>query len=131
MLDNNGMIVGTGIDVVEVQRIAGLIERYGNRFLRRIFTAQEIAYCESKRNRAERYAARFAAKEAAFKAIGTGLRGGIAWRQAEVTRETGGRPMIIFSGMAADFAGRLGARRASLSLSHTAEQAIAQVILED
>jgi len=125
------MIVGTGIDVVEVARVAGLIQKYGDRFLRRIFTAREIAYCDSKRNRAERYAARFAAKEAAFKAIGTGLRGGVAWRQAEVQRAPGGRPVMVFSGVAADFAGGLGVRHISLSISHTAEQAFAQVILED
>jgi holo-[acyl-carrier protein] synthase len=125
------MIVGTGIDIVEVPRLAATLERFGERFLKRVFTAEEIRYCDSKANRAERYAARFAAKEAGLKAIGTGLRGGISWRELEVSREPGGRPMLSFHGIAATYANRLGARRFSLSLSHTAQHAIAQVILED
>ena len=125
------MIVGTGIDIVEVPRLAQAIERFGERFLRRVFTDAEIAYCRSKQNYVERFAARFAAKEAALKAIGTGWNRGVAWRDVEVRREPGGRPSIVFSGKAAEFAGRLGMRRASLSLSHTPEHAIAQVILED
>jgi holo-[acyl-carrier protein] synthase len=99
------MIVGTGTDITEVPRIAASIARYGQRFLDRVYTAKEIAYCQSKRNSAERFAARFAAKEAAMKAIGTGLRQGDQWDDVEV-------------------------RRASLSISHTQELAIAQVILE-
>ncbi len=125
------MIVGTGVDIVEVPRVAAAIERFGRRFLERVFTPEEIRYCESKRNRAERYAARFAAKEAALKALGTGWKRGVAWRDVEVGREPGGRPTLRFSGKAAEFAARLGAKHAALSLSHTAEQAIAQVILED
>lgn len=125
------MIVGTGIDIIEVARVAATIARFGDRFLRRIFTENEIRYCQSKHNAVERFAARFAAKEAALKAIGTGWRRGVAWKEVEVGREPGGRPTIGYSGKAAEFAERLGARRASLSLSHTAEQAIAQVILED
>jgi holo-[acyl-carrier protein] synthase len=124
------MIVGTGIDIVEVARVAAAIERFGDHFLRRIFTPNEIRYCESKANRAERYAARFAAKEAALKAIGTGWRGGVSWQDVEVGREPGGRPTLAFAGMAAKFAAALGATRCSLSLSHTAGHAIAQVILE-
>ncbi len=125
------MIVGTGIDIVEVARIAASIERFGRRFVERVFTAAEIRYCESKQNQAERYAARFAAKEAALKAIGTGWRRGVGWREVEVGHEAGGRPTIRFSGRAAEFAARLGMKRAALSLSHTNEQAVAQVILED
>lgn len=125
------MIVGTGVDIAEVPRIAAAIERFGDRFLHRIFTANEIRYCESKANKVERYAARFAAKEAALKAIGTGWRGGISWTEVEVTREPGGRPTITFHGVARGFAEKLGARRAHLSISHTVDHAIAQVILED
>jgi holo-[acyl-carrier protein] synthase len=124
------MIVGTGVDIAEVPRVAAAIERFGERFLRRIFTENEIRYCESKANRVERYAARFAAKEAALKAIGTGWKRGVAWREVEVTREPGGRPTIAFHGKAAEFAARLGMKRAHVSLSHTAEHAIAHVILE-
>ena len=125
------MIVGTGIDLVEVSRIAAAVERFGERFLNRVFTANEIRYCRSKQNAMERFAARFAAKEAGFKAIGTGWRHGVTWKDVEVGREPGGRPTISYSGKGAEFAAKLGVRRASLSLSHTAEQAIAHVILED
>jgi holo-[acyl-carrier protein] synthase len=125
------MIVGTGIDIVEVERLAATIERFGERFLRRVFTAAEIQYCDSKLNRAERYAARFAAKEAGLKAIGTGLSGGVSWQDVEVRREPGGRPTLAYHRRAAEHAGKLGARRASLSMSHTEQHAIAQVILED
>jgi holo-[acyl-carrier protein] synthase len=125
------MIVGTGIDIAEVPRIAASIARFGERFLHRIFTEGEIRYCDSKANRMERYAARFAAKEAAMKAIGTGWNHGVTWRDVEVSRMPGGRPTITFHGKAAEFAAKLGAKHVALSLTHTAEQAIAQVILED
>lgn len=125
------MIVGTGIDIAEVPRIAQSIERFGERFLRRIYTEGEIRYCDSKANRVERYAARFAAKEAAMKALGTGWSRGVRWRDCEVTRMPGGRPTIVFHGKAGEVAARLGVKNAALSISHTAEQAIAQVILEN
>ena len=125
------MIVGTGIDIVEVPRVAQSIERFGERFLQRVFTVGEIKYCQSKRNAAERFAARFAAKEAAFKAIGTGVRLGVVWKDVEVRREPGGRPTVSFSGAAAAHAVALGMKRASLSISHTEQLAIAEVILED
>ena len=124
------MIVGTGIDIAEVPRIRQSIERFGDRFLQRIFTPGEIHYCDSKMNRFERYAARFAAKEAAMKALGTGWNHGVRWRDCEVTRMPGGRPTMTFHGKAAEFAAKLGAKNVALSLSHTVEQAIAQVILE-
>jgi holo-[acyl-carrier protein] synthase len=125
------MIVGTGVDITEVPRVAAAIERFGERFLKRIFTEAEIKYCQSKHNFVERFAARFAAKEAALKAIGTGLRMGISWREVEVTRMPGGRPTITFHGVASEFASRLRMKRAHLSLSHTKEHAVAYVILED
>jgi holo-[acyl-carrier protein] synthase len=125
------MIVGTGIDITEVPRIAAAIQRFGERFLHRVYTGREIAYCLAKKNSVERFAARFAAKEAAMKAIGTGLRQGVTWHDVEVGREPGGRPTILFTGRAAEFAARLGAKRAALSITHTAEIAMAQVILED
>jgi len=124
------MIVGTGIDIAEVPRIAESIERFGDRFLRRIFTEEEIRYCDSKANRVERYAARFAAKEAAMKALGTGWNRGVRWRDIEVFRQPGSRPTIKFHGVAAEFAAKLGARNVALSISHTPELAIANVILE-
>ena len=125
------MIVGTGIDIAEVPRIAEVIARYGDRFLRKIFTEGEIRYCSSKANRVERFAARFAAKEAAMKALGTGWNHGVRFRDVEVSRQPGKRPTITFHGKAAEFAAKLGAKNIALSLSHTAEQAIAQVILEN
>jgi holo-[acyl-carrier protein] synthase len=124
------MIVGTGIDITEVPRIAQSIGRFGERFLQRIFTEGEIRYCDSKANRAERYAARFAAKEAAMKALGTGWNHGVRWRDCEVVRLPGGRPTMSFHGKAAEFAAKLGTKNIALSLTHTREQAMAQVILE-
>ena len=124
------MIVGTGIDIAEVPRIRQSIERFANRFLQRIYTPGEIRYCDAKANRVERYAARFAAKEAAMKALGTGWSHGVRWRDCEVIRMPGGRPSITFHGRAGEIAARLGVKNASLSLSHTKDQAIAQVILE-
>ena len=125
------MIVGTGIDIAEVPRIADSIEKFGDRFLNRVFTDGERSYCDSKANRHERYAARFAAKEAAMKAIGTGWNHGVRWRDIEVVRMPGGRPTIQFHGKAAEFAAKLGAVHVALSLTHTREHAMAQVILEN
>jgi holo-[acyl-carrier protein] synthase len=131
MLPYVGMaIVGTGIDICEVARVRQAIDRFGQRFVKRVFTEAERAYCESKRNRIERYAARFAAKEAAMKAIGTGLRRGVSWQDFEVGREPGGRPTIVIRGKGAEFAAKLGMKRAALSITHTKDQALAQVILE-
>jgi holo-[acyl-carrier protein] synthase len=124
------MIVGTGVDITEVDRIEAAVKRFGDRFLKRVFTPAEVRYCLGKPNAAERLAARFAAKEAGMKAIGTGLRHGITWQDVEVLRLPGQRPLLKFSGKAAEFAGRLGCKRTHLSLSHTADQAIAHVILE-
>jgi holo-[acyl-carrier protein] synthase len=125
------MIVGTGIDIAEVPRIAASIARFGDRFLQRIFTEGEIRYCDSKANRAERYAARFAAKEAAMKALGTGWNYGVRWRDIEVRRQPGGRPTLAFHGKAAEFAAKLKTTNVALSLTHTADEALAQVILEN
>jgi holo-[acyl-carrier protein] synthase len=124
------MIVGTGVDITEVDRIEAAVKRFGDRFLKRVFTPAEVSYCMGKPNAAERLAARFAAKEAGMKAIGTGLRGGVTWQDVEVFRLPGQRPLLKFSGKAAEFAARLGCKRTHLSLSHTADQAIAHVILE-
>jgi holo-[acyl-carrier protein] synthase len=124
------MIVGSGIDLVEVERVQHAVERYGARFLRRIFTADEQAYCLRKRDAAESFAARFAAKEAAAKALGTGMSRGVNWLEIEVVREPGGRPGVTFHGNAARIAAGLGVARAALSLTHTARLAAASVVLE-
>jgi holo-[acyl-carrier protein] synthase len=124
------MIVGTGIDLVDVPRIQHSLDHYGRRFLERVFTPGEIEYCERYKNRAERYAARFAAKEAAMKALGTGWARGVSWRHVEIVRARGQAPVLRFTGPAAERAAALGVRHAALSLTHTPAQAIAQVILE-
>ena len=125
------MIVGTGVDLAEVPRIRASIERFGARFVDRIYTRAEIAYVERKANRYERYAARFAAKEAGMKAIGTGWRGGVAWRDFEVANLPSGKPTLRLHGVAAQVAGKLGVKSISLSLTHTAAVGLAHVILED
>jgi holo-[acyl-carrier protein] synthase len=123
-------IVGTGVDLAEVDRIEKSLQTFGARFQERIYTPREIAYCERFRNRAERYAARFAAKEAGMKALGTGWRRGVRWVDLEVVRQPGGRPTLVFSGEAGKIAERMGVRHVALSLTHTAQTAFAQVILE-
>lgn len=124
------MIVGTGVDLAEVGRIREAIEQYGARFVERVFTPAEVAYVERKANRYERYAARFAAKEAGMKAIGTGWRRGVKWQDFEVTNMRSGKPALCLHGEAAAIAERLGVKSVSLSITHTAETAMAIVILE-
>jgi holo-[acyl-carrier protein] synthase len=125
------MILGTGVDIAEVPRIRESIERFGDRFLHRIFIDGEIRCCEKKATRFESYAARFAAKEAGMKALGTGWSRGIRWRDIEVVRPKGERPTLQFHGEAAAVAARLGTKNIALSLTHTSEQALAHVILEN
>jgi len=122
-------IVGLGLDATEVPRIAQMLARYGDRFRHRVYTDGEIGYCEARqRGAAASYAARFAAKEAGMKAIGTGHARGVIWRELEVVRH-GGPPQLEFHGNAARHLARLGAHRALLTLTHTADLAIAHVIL--
>ena len=124
------MIVGSGIDLSEIGRIQKAIDRFGARFLNRVYTAAEQEYCLRKRASGESFAARFAAKEAAAKALGTGISRGVTWVEIEVVREPGGRPSLQFHGRAAEFARRLGVTHAALSLTHTAALAMASVVLE-
>jgi holo-[acyl-carrier protein] synthase len=125
------MIIGTGIDLCEVDRIEKAIAAlYGRRLVERVFTPLEIAYAESKANKFERYAARFAAKEAGMKALATGWRGGLTWRDLEVSNLPSGRPTLRLYGKAAEIAARLGVRQISLSITHAAAQAMALVVLE-
>jgi holo-[acyl-carrier protein] synthase len=125
------MIIGIGIDLAEIKRIQQSMDRYGARFLDRVYTATEQAYCSRKRNAAESFAARFAAKEAGAKALGTGIGFGVSWREIEVVRLPGGRPTLRFHGRAAQIAAHLGVTRSALSLTHTTELAMASVVLED
>jgi holo-[acyl-carrier protein] synthase len=125
------MIIGSGIDLVEIGRIQQSMDRYGRRFLDRVFTRGEQAYCSRKRKSAESFAARFAAKEAGAKALGTGISFGVSWLEIEVVREPGGRPSLLFHGRAAQIAARLGVTRAALSITHTDGLAMASVLLEN
>jgi holo-[acyl-carrier protein] synthase len=124
------MIVGTGVDIAETSRIEAVFERHGDRFSRRLYTPEEIAYCEKFKNKAERYAARFAAKEAAFKALGTGWRNGVRWLDVEVTHLASGKPELVLTGRALEVARGLGVTRSSISISHSDRYVVAQVILE-
>ena len=124
------MVIGLGTDLIEIARIERSLARYGEAFLRRIYTSGEIAYCMAKKNSAESLAARFAAKEAAAKALGTGIARGVGWRELEVRRLPGRRPELHLSGRAAQIAAALGITRLSLSLSHSRELSIAVVIAE-
>jgi holo-[acyl-carrier protein] synthase len=124
------MIIGSGIDLVEIGRIQRSVSRYGKRFLDRVYTAAEQAYCLRKRKAAESFAARFAAKEAGAKALGTGISFGVNWLEIEVVREASGRPTLQFHGRAAQIACRMGVVRAAVSITHTDELAMASVVLE-
>jgi len=124
------MIAGIGVDLCEVERIEAAIARHGERLLARLYTPAERRYCESKPNRMERFAGRFAAKEAAMKAIGTGWSRGVGWRDFEVTRAMGGRPVIVFHGAARRIADEMGVTRALVSITHVRSMALAQVLLE-
>jgi holo-[acyl-carrier protein] synthase len=125
------VILGTGVDLAEVDRIRHSIERYGSRFVQRVYTPAEIAYVQRKANQFERFAARFAAKEAGMKAIGTGWRRGVRWQDFEVANLPSGKPTLRLHGVAAEVAAQLGVKRVSLSLTHTAQQGMAFVVLED
>ena len=124
------MILGIGVDLVDVARIERAIGRHGDAFFQRIFTADEIAYCSKMKSSAPHYAARFAAKEAVSKAFGTGIGADFGWLDIEVRRDDSGKPTIVLRGNAADFAKARGARAIHLSLSHTAAHAVAQVVIE-
>ena len=121
-------ILGIGIDAADIPRVERAIARYGDRFVHRIFTEAEIAYCSSKHRPAPHYAGRFAAKEAAMKALGTGLARGVSWRDIEVVRG-GGPPRLVFRGAALAHFQRLGATSSLLTITHAETLALAQVVL--
>ena len=117
-------MLSTGVDIIEISRIARTLERYGERFLRRIYTAGELEYC---RGRPSKLASRFAAKEATMKALGTGVRG-VGWKDIEVTRAPSGAPSILLHGRAKSRAERLGVVEISISMSDSQENAVAFVV---
>lgn len=125
------MIVGLGIDIAEIDRIEAAVGRHGQPFLDRVFTPGEIAYCEKHKKKFERYAARFAAKEATMKALGTGWRNGVRWVDLEVAREPSGKPTMKLHGRARELADQLGVKHISVSLTHSGNTAFAQVIFEN
>ena len=120
---------GIGIDLVPIPRMREVLERWQDRFLTRVFTADEIAYCRRRKDPVPHFAARFAAKEAGLKALGTGLRLGVNWRELEVRRERGGPPMLILRGRSREIARTRGGDRMLLALSHDGDYAIAQAML--
>jgi holo-[acyl-carrier protein] synthase len=124
------MILGVGLDLVRIARIGDLVRRRGEHGLRRLYTSDEIAYCRSRNRPEQSYAARFAAKEAFFKALGTGWGSAGLWTEIEVVSTATGAPELRLTGRAADSAAARGVRRVWLSLSHTAEIASAVVVLE-
>ncbi len=121
-------IIAHGIDLVDFPRIADMVERHGERFVNRVFTAAEQAYALSNRNTVEKYAGRFAAKEAILKLLGTGWRGKIAWTDIEVTNNEAGRPDVTLSGEVKVIADRMGIGHISISITHTANFAIASAV---
>lgn len=125
------MILGLGTDLIEISRVEESIRRHGARFLERIFTTEEVAYCSRKKSSAESFAARFAAKEAGAKALGTGISRGVSWQEIEVRRQPGDRPTLHWSGRALARAAEMGFRSVSLSLTHSRGLAMAVVVVED
>lgn len=123
-------IIGIGVDLVDIHRISEVRSRHGEQFLKRVFSPGESEYCMRQKNPDVSLAARFAAKEATLKALGKGWTHGMRWTDFEVMREPGGRPVLKLHGAAAKLANELGVKRAHLSLSHTAGQAMAMVVLE-
>jgi holo-[acyl-carrier protein] synthase len=121
-------IIAHGIDLVDFPRIEQMIERHGERFLDRVFTAAEQVYARGSRNTVEKYAGRFAAKEAVLKLVGTGWRGKIAWTDIEVTNDSAGRPAVRLSGEVKTIAARLGIKQISISITHTANFAMASAV---
>lgn len=125
------MIVGLGLDIAEIDRIEQVFMRRGSAILHRLYTPREVAYCERHKNKFERYAARFAAKEAAMKALGTGWRHGVRWRDIEVINAPSGKPTLRLEGVARQIADKLRVRNISLTITHSGNLAVAQVIFED
>ncbi len=122
--------LGIGIDMVEVERIQHSLDRFGEKFMKRVFSEGEIAYCQSMKFPARHFAARFAAKEAVSKAFGTGIGKAMSWREIDVHKKTSGEPFVVLHGGAETFAKERGVKSVSISLSHTDHHAIAMITLE-
>ena len=120
--------IAHGIDMVDCERLGRSIARHGQRFLERVFTAGELAYCESRKRRIEHLAGRFAAKEAVMKVLGTGWRGKMAWTDIEVVNDPLGKPGVLLSGRCRELANEMGLDRILISITHVASHAIASAI---
>lgn len=123
-------VLGIGVDMVEVERIQHSLDRFGERFMKRVFTDSEIAYCLSMKFSARHFAARFAAKEAVSKAFGTGIGKAMGWRDIDVRKKPSGEPFLVFSGPAKELTERRGVQTALITLSHTEHHAMATIVLE-
>jgi holo-[acyl-carrier protein] synthase len=124
------MIIGTGVDIVEIDRIKHLLDRFGERFMRRTYSTTEREYCAERPLPEQHYAARFAAKEAFVKAIGTGFTQRVIWRDISVVNEPSGQPTLVLNGRAKEIMDNLGATMSYVSLSHSKTHAVAVVVLE-
>lgn len=122
---HNSMVLGIGIDIVECSRIGNMIEKHGDHFLQRVYSAGEIAYCTERKAADQHYAGRWAAKEAVLKALGTGWSLGIQWTEVEVVNQVGGKPVIVLSGTAAKIAEQKGIKSMLISISHCKSYATA------
>jgi holo-[acyl-carrier protein] synthase len=123
-------IIGIGTDIIECLRIAQMIERHGELFITRVYTPHEIQYCQSRKLATQHFAGRWAAKEAILKALGTGWRRGISWRDVEVRNEPGGRPTVALRGGARDVVEQLGITRMLISISHCRSHATAYALAQ-
>jgi holo-[acyl-carrier protein] synthase len=123
-------VLGVGVDIIETERIEHSLERFGERFLHRVFTDGEIAYCQSMKYPARHFAARFAAKEAVSKAFGTGIGKSMGWRDIDVRKKTSGEPFVVLDGGAKSLAADRNVRGVWISLSHTNHHAVAMIALE-
>jgi len=126
---NGQNIIGIGYDMVEVARIKSVASRWGDKFEKRVFTPRELDYCKSKKNQFQRMASRFAAKEAMFKALGTGWQRGVGWTEIEVTNNELGKPSITLSGRTKQLSQQMGVRNIFVSMTNTQQHGAAQVIL--
>ncbi|MCR4437634.1 MAG: holo-ACP synthase [bacterium] len=124
------MVVGVGIDIIEIARVDEQVRRHGERFLTRVFAPEEVAYCERMAHRAQHYAVRFAAKEATFKALGTGWQDGLSWQDVVLVNDHQGKPSVSLRGRAKELAERQGVTQVHVSVSHSKESAAAVVVLE-
>ncbi len=123
------MLKGIGVDIIEVDRVEGVIERRGDRFLDRIYTVKEIDYCRSKKDYVRSFAGRFAAKEAVMKALGTGWRKGVRWKDIEITNAPSGKPQLTLYGRAREIMDELGAASALVAISHSRDYAVSNAVI--